>query len=181
MRAQVSFDSLFNKEQHDALVNDGHRRLSHAAIQGAIVIFLYRDEPLFHAPFEFLTRLMDIDSLLAKWRFQHVLMVQRMIGRRIGTGGSSGYQYLRSTVGDRYRIFQARAVARWPAPAPARGDARLTGGLAGRLRAGPLQHLDLLAPKVGHSAAARVVQEAPGLPRLVGAPAPCPAPPAATV
>ena len=28
----------------------------------------------------------------------HVMMVQRMIGSKVGTGGSSGYQYLRSTV-----------------------------------------------------------------------------------
>ena len=29
----------------------------------------------------------------------HVLMVQRMIGSRVGTGGSSGYHYLRATIG----------------------------------------------------------------------------------
>jgi len=28
----------------------------------------------------------------------HVMMVQRMIGSKFGTGGSSGYQYLRATV-----------------------------------------------------------------------------------
>ncbi|CAG5128211.1 unnamed protein product, partial [Candidula unifasciata] len=38
-------------------------------------------------------------------RDNHVMMVQRMIGSKVGTGGSSGYQYLRSTVSDRYKVF----------------------------------------------------------------------------
>jgi tryptophan 2,3-dioxygenase len=37
-----------------------------------------------------LTLLMDIDEMLALWRYRHALMVQRMIGVKIGTGGSSG-------------------------------------------------------------------------------------------
>ena len=32
-------------------------------------------------------------------------MVQRMIGSKVGTGGSSGYQYLRGTVTDKYKVF----------------------------------------------------------------------------
>ena len=36
----------------------------------------------------------------------HVLLVQRMLGsQQLGTGGSSGYQYLRSTLSDRYKVF----------------------------------------------------------------------------
>ncbi|KAG8147676.1 hypothetical protein E2320_022852 [Naja naja] len=37
--------------------------------------------------------------------YNHVCMVHRMIGSKAGTGGSSGYQYLRSTVSDRYKVF----------------------------------------------------------------------------
>ena len=51
------------------------------ALQGAIMIFLYRDEPRFHLPFKMLTLLMDIDALLAKWRYQHMMMVHRMLGK----------------------------------------------------------------------------------------------------
>ena len=36
----------------------------------------------------------------------HTLIVQRVIGAKPGTGGSSGYQYLRSTVSDRYKVFK---------------------------------------------------------------------------
>ena len=67
--------------------------------------------------------LMDIDSLITKWRCKylvalkfplnsdlmsntdsdnHVMLVQRMLGSsQLGTGGSSGYQYLRSTLSER--------------------------------------------------------------------------------
>ncbi len=48
---------------------------------------------------------MDIDSLLQKWRYNHVMLVQRMLGNKQGSGGSSGYLYLRTTVSDRYKVF----------------------------------------------------------------------------
>ena len=47
---------------------------------------------------------MDIDEDLTTWRYRHALMAQRMIGRKVGTGGSSGFDYLRQTA-DRHRIF----------------------------------------------------------------------------
>ncbi|CAB0035540.1 unnamed protein product [Trichogramma brassicae] len=103
---QAVFDSIFNESLHSALVSRGERRFSHAALQGAVMITLYRDEPRFSQPHQILTALMDIDSLITKWRYNHVLMVQRMIGsQQLGTGGSSGYQYLKTTLSDRYKVF----------------------------------------------------------------------------
>jgi len=43
-------------------------------------------------------RLVDIDEGLQAWRYQHVKMVERTIGQKPGTGGSSGAGYLRSTL-----------------------------------------------------------------------------------
>ncbi|XP_060604409.1 tryptophan 2,3-dioxygenase-like [Ruditapes philippinarum] len=100
-----TFESIFDPKQHQVLVERGDRRFSHKASQGALMISLYRDEPRFHQPFHILTLLTDIDSLMIKWRANHVTMVQRMIGSKVGTGGSSGYQYLRSTISDRYKVF----------------------------------------------------------------------------
>ncbi|KAL4713496.1 hypothetical protein ACJJTC_010481 [Scirpophaga incertulas] len=100
------YRSIFDPDVHDALRSRGERRLSHKALQGAIMITMYRDEPRFSQPHQLLTLLMDIDSLITKWRYNHVIMVQRMIGsQQLGTGGSSGYQYLRSTLSDRYKVF----------------------------------------------------------------------------
>jgi tryptophan 2,3-dioxygenase len=47
---------------------------------------------------------MNVDELLTLWRYRHALMVQRMIGVKIGTGGSAGHDYLRETAG-KHRIF----------------------------------------------------------------------------
>ncbi len=42
--------------------------------------------------------LVDIDEGIQEWRYRHVKMVERIIGARVGTGGSAGAQYLRSTL-----------------------------------------------------------------------------------
>lgn len=43
-------------------------------------------------------RLVDIDEGLQEWRYRHVKMVERTIGHKVGTGGSSGAKYLASTL-----------------------------------------------------------------------------------
>ena len=43
-------------------------------------------------------RLVDIDEGLQEWRYRHVKMVERTIGHKMGTGGSSGVGYLSSTL-----------------------------------------------------------------------------------
>lgn len=100
------YNSIFDVDIHNALVARGERRFTHKALQGAIMITFYRDEPRFNQPHQLLILLMDIDSLITKWRYNHVMLVQRMIGsQQLGTGGSTGYQYLRSTLSDRYKVF----------------------------------------------------------------------------
>ena len=46
--------------------------------------------------------LLDHDETFAEWRARHVLMVERQIGSKPGTGGSSGARYLRSTLDKRF-------------------------------------------------------------------------------
>jgi tryptophan 2,3-dioxygenase len=46
--------------------------------------------------------LIEHDELAAGWRSRHVMMVERMIGAKTGTGGSSGADYLRGRLGLRY-------------------------------------------------------------------------------
>jgi len=47
---------------------------------------------------ELCERLVDLDEGLQEWRYRHVKMVQRTIGTRPGTGGSSGASYLSTTL-----------------------------------------------------------------------------------
>src|SRR5262245_37768592 len=48
---------------------------------------------------ELCERLVDLDEGIQEWRYRHVKMVERTIGARPGTGGSSGAAYLQETVG----------------------------------------------------------------------------------
>ncbi len=99
-----NFDALFNEEKHKQLVSEGKRHLSNKAMLAAIFINLYRDEPILHLPYKMLNHLVEIDELFTEWRYRHALMVHRMIGAKIGTGGSSGHEYLMQTV-DKHRVF----------------------------------------------------------------------------
>ena len=78
------------------------------ANRAALFIMLYRGYPLLHLPFEFIQTLLDIDELLATWRWRHLNMVQRIIGVRVGTGGSTGQHYLRGAMSSHY-VFQELA------------------------------------------------------------------------
>ncbi len=52
--------------------------------------------------FDLCEALLDHDEAFAHWRARHVLMVERQIGGKTGTGGSSGAEYLRTTLGKRF-------------------------------------------------------------------------------
>jgi tryptophan 2,3-dioxygenase len=101
---EENFAIILDREKHDDLLKKGRRHLSHRATQAALLILLYRDEPVLHLPFRFLTALMDVDELFTTWRYRHALMAQRMIGNKLGTGGSTGYNYLKATV-EKYKVF----------------------------------------------------------------------------
>jgi tryptophan 2,3-dioxygenase len=66
---------------------------------------LYRGYPLLQQPFQLLNALLEIDEQLSSWRYRHMNMVHRMIGTRIGTGGSSGKDYLKAAA-DKHYIFK---------------------------------------------------------------------------
>ena len=66
------------------------RHFSRRALQAALLINLYRDEPILHLPFRLLAVLADIERNFTTWRQRHAQMAMRMIGTRIGTGGTSG-------------------------------------------------------------------------------------------
>jgi tryptophan 2,3-dioxygenase len=62
----------------------------------SILIQIYRTTPKL---VELCERLVDLDEGIQEWRYRHVKMVQRTIGMKPGTGGSSGAQYLQTTIG----------------------------------------------------------------------------------
>jgi tryptophan 2,3-dioxygenase len=80
------------------------RHLSRRALQAALLINLYRDEPILHLPFRLLALLADIERNFTAWRQRHAQMAMRMIGTRIGTGGTSGHEYL-DRAAERHKVF----------------------------------------------------------------------------
>jgi tryptophan 2,3-dioxygenase len=93
------FDAVFADESASP-----ERQLSPKACRAALFIMLYRGYPILQLPFQLLNGLLEIDEQLSTWRYRHMSMVQRMIGTRIGTGGSTGRDYLKGAL-DKHYIF----------------------------------------------------------------------------
>ena len=80
----------------DALSADPRRSSSGNLAVLAMLEQVYADES--DPAAEVCESLVDIDEGLQEWRYRHVKMVERIIGLRMGTGGSAGADYLRSTL-----------------------------------------------------------------------------------
>ena len=97
------FADLFEQEAGEPVAAPG-RHFSRRALQAALLINLYRDEPILHLPFRLLTLLTDIERNFTTWRQRHAQMAMRMIGTRIGTGGTSGHEYL-DRAAESHKVF----------------------------------------------------------------------------
>ena len=94
----LTFDEIF---AHDS----AERTITAKASRAALFIMLYRGYPMLQLPFHLLNALLEIDEQLSSWRYRHMNMVHRMIGTRIGTGGSTGKDYLKDAA-DKHYIFK---------------------------------------------------------------------------
>jgi tryptophan 2,3-dioxygenase len=72
----------------------------------AALVFLesYRELPRLSWPREVVDAVLQTEQAMVVWRQRHARMVERVIGRRTGTGGSAGVDYLDQTA-LRYRVF----------------------------------------------------------------------------
>ena len=87
---------ILDKESYEKLRGEGKWRLSHSAIQAALMIQVYKDyHMVFYLPSLLISSLLEMEKNLTLWKTKHLLMVTKMIGSRPGTGGSSGKDYLR--------------------------------------------------------------------------------------
>jgi tryptophan 2,3-dioxygenase len=99
----AEFDKVFFEQ--------GRGSVPPTAMRAALFITLYRNLPIFNLPFELLNTLSEIDELLSNWRYRHFMMVRRMIGLRVGTGGTSGAGYLEGTLSHHYAFREITEVA----------------------------------------------------------------------
>ncbi|MET0146597.1 MAG: tryptophan 2,3-dioxygenase family protein, partial [Ilumatobacteraceae bacterium] len=79
----------------DALRRDVTMPIEPSPAVQQVLIDVYRRDP---ANAELCERLVDLDEGVQEWRYRHVKMVERTIGTKRGTGGSSGVEYLRATL-----------------------------------------------------------------------------------
>tara|TARA_B100000614_G_scaffold124586_1_gene111517 strand:- start:5458 stop:6549 length:1092 start_codon:yes stop_codon:yes gene_type:complete len=98
------FQRVLDESAHTRAVRNNETSLSYKATMSALLINLYRDQPILHLPYQLLRNLVELDHKIASWRFRHVQMVEKMLGQKIGTGGSSGQGYLKETV-DKHKVF----------------------------------------------------------------------------
>ena len=85
---------------NDFLKPDG---VVNRARAGLLFIESYRELPLLAWPRVLIDAVVELEESMVLFRTHHARMVERIIGRRVGTGGSSGVDYLDATT--KYRIF----------------------------------------------------------------------------
>lgn len=83
-------------------IGEPRRRRIRAAL---VFIESYRELPLLAWPRQLLAGLIEVEQAFTVFRQRHARMVERVIGRRTGTGGSAGVDYLDETA-LRYRVFR---------------------------------------------------------------------------
>ena len=59
---------------------------------------VYRNPEKYWELYQLAEKLVDLDDAMASWRHKHVLTVERIIGGKMGTGGTAGVSYLQSTL-----------------------------------------------------------------------------------
>lgn len=101
---RVNYHTLLNENDYQKLLDAGMVRMSREAKLSAIFIHLFRHEPILQLPYRLLNHLIDIDEMFTTWRYQHSIMAHRLLGTKIGTGGSSGHEYLKKAA-DNNRVF----------------------------------------------------------------------------
>lgn len=76
------------------------------------VLSLYRDERSSRDWIDVCERLTEFDELVVSWRLRHIQLVERVIGARMGTGGSAGSSYLKLTLGKKFfpELWEARTL-----------------------------------------------------------------------
>jgi tryptophan 2,3-dioxygenase len=102
-----AFDTIINGLENK--FEEPLSSLSTSANRAALFIMLYRGYPMLQLPYQFINTVLETDDLLSTWRYRHMNMVHRMIGHRVGTGGSTGKNYLKGAA-DKHYIFKDFAL-----------------------------------------------------------------------
>jgi tryptophan 2,3-dioxygenase len=109
---EVRLDARYKTEKEGAAaflrameVPEAERARASRLRAALVFIESYREVPLLAWPREVLDTVVAIEQAFVIFRQRHARMVERIIGRRTGTGGSAGVDYLDQTA-LKYRVFR---------------------------------------------------------------------------
>lgn len=101
---RVSFHMITDQKTYESYKKECYWNLSYKALMAALFIQVYRSSAKLHPAFQLITHLIDMDEKWTIWRYRHAQMAGRMLGQKVGTGGSSGSAYLQSAA-EKHRVF----------------------------------------------------------------------------
>jgi tryptophan 2,3-dioxygenase len=101
---EVAFAEQFLMAEEDPSADAETRGFRRRLRAGIVFLESYRELPRLAWPRELVDGLVELEQAMVVWRQRHARMVERVIGRRTGTGGSAGVDYLDQTA-LRYRVF----------------------------------------------------------------------------
>lgn len=101
---EVEFAEAFLLANDDPGADEASRMFRRRVRAAIVFLESYRELPRLAWPREVIDKVIEMEQSMLVWRQRHARMVERVIGRRTGTGGSSGVDYLDQTA-LRYRVF----------------------------------------------------------------------------
>ncbi|HTJ84795.1 MAG TPA: tryptophan 2,3-dioxygenase family protein [Polyangiaceae bacterium] len=101
---ELVFAERFLLGEEDAAATPEEREQKRHVRAALVFLESYRELPRLAWPREAIDALIEMEQTMVVWRQRHARMVERVIGKRTGTGGSAGVDYLDQTA-LRYRVF----------------------------------------------------------------------------
>ena len=98
---QKEFDEFMSKETF----KKDRWSFSFESLQAALFIQLYRHEPKLQLANRLIEELIQLDEQMTLWRSRHAQMAYRMLGEKVGTGGSNGASYLKEAT-ESHSVFK---------------------------------------------------------------------------
>ncbi len=94
------------------VAHDGATERERFEARARAVHELYKDERHHRDWIDVCERLTEFDELVVSWRLRHIQLVERIIGMRMGTGGSAGASYLKLTLDKKFfpELWEARTL-----------------------------------------------------------------------
>jgi tryptophan 2,3-dioxygenase len=102
--AEVAYGEKFLRGEEDPSADEAARSRKRHVRASLVFLESYRELPRLAWPRDVVDATIEMEQAMIVWRQRHARMVERVIGRRVGTGGSSGVDYLDATALS-YRVF----------------------------------------------------------------------------